>query len=178
MLEIILKIFGYLQILTGNYNDQKGSVSDRITNQNQDVPSLLAGVAPTSSANNDGRITGTNSAMEYKPVGGEGYTQVAGSEIIGLSSGDYYVRYAAKTNYNASSDASVTVPVYKAPTPVESTPPPSPPPLPGGHRHGGEVLGAFTSIYGDYNQNTSINQELFRLLSELARLLEILKEKV
>ncbi len=84
-------------------------------NQDQSAPASLTGVAPTTSSNNDGQITGTTVAMEYKLSTDSGYTAATDTAITGLPAGTYDVRYAAKTNYNASPDTTVTVPAYVAP---------------------------------------------------------------
>jgi len=80
--------------------------------QAQDAPTGLAGVAPTTVADDDGKITGTTSAMEYKLAAGETYTACGGNEVTGLAAGSYVVRLAAKTGYNASATAAVTVPAF------------------------------------------------------------------
>jgi len=73
-------------------------------NQDQDPPKGLKGVAPTSLANDDGKITGVTDAMEYKLSTADEWIPVpeGATEITGLAAGTYYVRYAAKTGYNAS----------------------------------------------------------------------------
>ena len=53
------------------------------------------GIAPTSAANNDGKLTGVNSTMEYKRSTETGYIAIAGTEVTGLVPGMYDVRYAA-----------------------------------------------------------------------------------
>lgn len=82
----------------------------------QAAPAGLTGVAPTTSANNDGRINGTEPGQEYKLSGAAEYTAVTGTSITGLVPGTYQVRYAAKTGYHASRDTAVIVPAY-APAP-------------------------------------------------------------
>jgi 2',3'-cyclic-nucleotide 2'-phosphodiesterase (5'-nucleotidase family)/uncharacterized protein YjdB len=80
--------------------------------QDQDAPVGIMGVAPTTTANDDGQITGTTAAMEYKPSSGSGWTACTGASVTGLAPGDYDVRYAEKTGYNASPATTVTVPVF------------------------------------------------------------------
>lgn len=41
-------------------------------------------VAPTTSANNDGKITGVSNAMEYR-IGGNPFTAISGNEITGIT---------------------------------------------------------------------------------------------
>ncbi|MBP1995080.1 S-layer homology domain-containing protein [Paenibacillus eucommiae] len=95
-------------------------------NQEQAAPTGLAGVAPTSYANNDGRITGTTTALEYKLSGASAYTAVTDTLITGLSSGTYQVRAAAKPGYDASPAVDVVVPAYVAPSSPSTSTPTSP----------------------------------------------------
>lgn len=78
----------------------------------QAAPTGLAGIAPTSAANKDGRITGTTAAQEYKLSTATSYVYATGPEITGLVPGTYDVRYSAKEGYKAGAAASVTVPEY------------------------------------------------------------------
>ncbi|NLV90274.1 MAG: Ig-like domain-containing protein, partial [Tenericutes bacterium] len=82
-------------------------------NKAQDAPiEALVGVAPTSTANNDGKITGTTVQMEYKLKTSTEWKKILGSEITGLSTGTYQVRYAAKTGFNAGTSKEVTISPY------------------------------------------------------------------
>ncbi|MDG0794556.1 hypothetical protein OMP38_29740 [Cohnella ginsengisoli] len=115
--------------------------------QTQDAPTGLQGVAPTSSANNDGQITGVTADLEYKAHGANAYTPVTGSTITGLAAGKYHVRVAAKPGFYASADVEVTVPGYVAPyvPPVSSTTPtptPTTPPAGSGAEDGKIVVSA------------------------------------
>ncbi|MDD4494567.1 MAG: hypothetical protein PHV32_09530 [Eubacteriales bacterium] len=74
------------------------------------APQGLSGIAPTTPSNNNGKITGTTAAMEWKPASGGNYTACSGSEITGLASGDYLVRYKASGEVPAGLDALVNVP--------------------------------------------------------------------
>ncbi|MEN6351581.1 MAG: S-layer homology domain-containing protein [Syntrophomonas sp.] len=80
--------------------------------QEQPAPTGLTGIAPTSADGNDGKITGTTTAMEYKLSTAAGYIPVTGTEITGLAAGVYHVRYAYKPGYNASPTVEITVPAY------------------------------------------------------------------
>ncbi|MCC3373877.1 S-layer homology domain-containing protein [Cohnella sp. REN36] len=105
----------------------------------QAPPTGLTGIAPTSSANNDGQITGTADGQEFKRHGDADYRPAKAPAIRGLAAGTYHVRFAAKFGYIASPDVEVVVPAYVSPgspggpsgpggsTP---TPPPSPTPAP------------------------------------------------
>lgn len=78
----------------------------------QAAPSGLQGVAPTSTANNDGKITGTTTALEYKLSSVTNYVYAPDKEITGLIPGTYQVRYAAKEGYKASPVTNIIVPAY------------------------------------------------------------------
>ncbi|MGN0495629.1 MAG: Ig-like domain-containing protein [Lachnospiraceae bacterium] len=62
----------------------------------------------------NGKINGVTTDMEYRKAGATDYTQINDSDLTsgsltGLAPGTYYVRYKAKTNYDASPDTSVTI---------------------------------------------------------------------
>jgi hypothetical protein len=78
----------------------------------QAAPTGLTGVAPTSVANKDGKITGTTTDMEYKPQGEKDWIKATETEISGLEAGTYEVRYAAKAGFNAGATAEVVVAEY------------------------------------------------------------------
>ncbi|MBP2025105.1 InlB B-repeat-containing protein, partial [Peptoniphilus stercorisuis] len=90
-------------------------------NADQDAPTELAGVAPTSAEDNDGKITGTTTDMEYRLQGEEDWTEATGAEITGLAAGTYEVRYAAKEGYNAGTAADVIVAEYVAPASTDAS---------------------------------------------------------
>ena len=72
-------------------------------------------VACTSSSNNDGKITGVNTTMEYSAVSDFATkTTCTGSEITGLVNGIYYVRVAETSTHKAGTAATVIVPAYTA----------------------------------------------------------------
>jgi hypothetical protein len=97
--------------------------------QEQPEPTGLKGVAPTSSANSDGQITGTTTALEYKLSGAESYQAATAPSIIGLPSGTYNVRFAAKDGYKAGAVLDVIVPDYvSAPSGGNNGPNPTPTP--------------------------------------------------
>lgn len=69
--------------------------------------------APTSAANNDGKIKGTKTGMEYKLSSDSTWNDCSG-DVTGLAAGTYYVRYKADANHNASESVykQVIVPAY------------------------------------------------------------------
>ena len=102
-----------------NYN-AKADVTDSnwlftIVPGAQAAPGGLDVKAPTT-AGGKGKITGTTSAMEYRK-GETGAWTSCGDPETEVDPGDYYVRYAEKTNYNAGVvSAKLTVPAYSAPS--------------------------------------------------------------
>jgi hypothetical protein len=89
-------------------------------NEDQDAPTGLEGLAPTTEDNNDGKIVGTTTDMEYKLASADdsAYTTCGNGETTNLAPGSYYVRYAAKPGYNASAAVKVIVPEYQPPVVV------------------------------------------------------------
>ena len=102
-----------------------------IKKANQDKPSALFAIKPSSLGAADGKIVGVSEAMEYCKSGDDSWISCTGTEIIGLIAGDYDVRLKEDTNHNASSIAVITVPdgdtSVSNPTP---TPTPTPNPTP------------------------------------------------
>lgn len=79
-----------------------------IKNAEQTAPNV-SGVAETISKKADGKIIGVDSTMEYRKEDEIIYTAISGTEISNLPAGKYYVRYVAKTNYNASPETEVII---------------------------------------------------------------------
>ena len=72
--------------------------------------SLFTTVAPTSETSTDGKITGITAEMEYRKVGDSAWTLGTGSDVTGLSSGRYQIRFKETDNYNAGAVTEVDVP--------------------------------------------------------------------
>ena len=72
--------------------------------------SLFTTVAPTSETSTDGKITGITAEMEYRKVGDSAWTSGTGSDVTGLSSGRYQIRFKETDNYNAGAVTEVDVP--------------------------------------------------------------------
>lgn len=100
---------------SGNYSlPNNGGFSFTIQQAAQVAPTGLEAVHESILNKRDGRITGVTAEMEYKLKGTEEYETISGTEITGLTSGTYLVRYAEKKpNYAASSDAEITVTAEK-----------------------------------------------------------------
>lgn len=72
--------------------------------------SLFTTVAPTTTTTTDGKITGITAQMEYRKVGDSAWTSGTGSDVTGLSSGRYQIRFKETDNYNAGAFVEVQVP--------------------------------------------------------------------
>lgn len=94
---------------TDGTRDAKSSIW-KITKADQNAPSGLSAIKPSSTGAADGKITGVSEAMEYCKSGDDSWISCTGTEIIGLIAGDYDVRLKEDTNHNASSIAVITVP--------------------------------------------------------------------
>ena len=83
-----------------------------IAKAEQSAPSssLFTTVAPTSETSTDGKITGITAEMEYRKVGDSAWTSGTGSDVTGLSSGRYQIRFKETDNYNAGAFVEVQVP--------------------------------------------------------------------
>ncbi len=83
-----------------------------IAKAEQSAPSasLFTTVAPTATTTTDGKITGITAEMEYRKVGDSAWTSGTGSDVTGLSSGRYQIRFKETDNYNAGAVTEVDVP--------------------------------------------------------------------
>ena len=83
-----------------------------IAKAEQSAPSasLFTTVAPTATTTTDGKITGITAEMEYRKVGDSAWTMGTGSDVTGLSSGRYQIRFKETDNYNAGEVVEVQVP--------------------------------------------------------------------
>lgn len=84
----------------------------------QTAPTGLTATKASSSTATDGKISGVTSAMEYQADGASTWTAVGENktEITGLTSGTYKVRYAGTADKNASPEITIVVGVKVAPT--------------------------------------------------------------
>ena len=97
---------------TGRWTDgttDAATAQWRIERAEQEAPDGLQGVGPTTEGGSDGKITGTDTSMEYRAADESAYTPCTGSEIENLTAGSYFVRYAEDRNHFASSDTEVVV---------------------------------------------------------------------
>ena len=101
---------------TANFNSatdiHDASWKFTIAKAEQSAPSasLFTTVAPTATTTTDGKITGITAEMEYRKVGDSAWTSGTGSDVTGLSSGRYQIRFKETDNYNAGAFVEVQVP--------------------------------------------------------------------
>ena len=76
------------------------------------APTTAGAVDCTTSDNNDGKLTGVTTAMEYKKSDAESWTVGTGSDITGLVPGTYYVRVKATDTTNASANQELMIADY------------------------------------------------------------------
>lgn len=83
-----------------------------VKHENPDIPSVTP--VHCTAAGNDGKITGVDASMEYKKgaIGDTWYIVGNNTEITGLASGTYYVRYKATATQKASAAATVVINDY------------------------------------------------------------------
>lgn len=73
------------------------------------APTTAAAVNCTTADNNDGKLTGVTTAMEYKKSDAESWTAGTGGDITGLVPGTYYVRVKATDTTLASDNQELTI---------------------------------------------------------------------
>jgi len=75
------------------------------------APTGLSHTNETATGASDGTITGVNSTMEWRTANTAIYTPIASGQtsISNLTAGVYHVRYAARDNFAASADATITI---------------------------------------------------------------------
>ena len=110
------KIYESLEI-TITYKDKTAKYTIKVVKKDgPEAPKGLKGVAPTSAANNDGKITGVDSTMEYtKNVDFSDPEAITDNEVTGLVPGEYYVRIKETETTNAGEAVKVLVPKYNEP---------------------------------------------------------------
>jgi len=90
------------------------SVDYTIAQAGQDAPTGITATDETIKGKADGKLNSLTTAMEYRKATDTQYTAVTAATLTDLEAGDYKVRYAAKTNYAASEDVTLTVNPGKA----------------------------------------------------------------
>ncbi len=94
---------------TENYNGLTKVLDLSIAKAPQSTPASVAAENESICGKGDGKITGTDSMMEYKDEGASEYTAVTGNEILNLLPGTYKVRFKETENYLAGEDKTVVI---------------------------------------------------------------------
>ena len=79
-----------------------------IAKADKDAPVGVKGFNTSNVGVSDGKITGVDTSMEYRAVGGT-FADCTGVEITGLAKGQYEVRYKESKNYKASAHVTITI---------------------------------------------------------------------
>ncbi len=79
------------------------------------APSTVVAGNCTTADNNDGRLIGVTTAMEYKKADATGWTAGTGGDITGLVPGTYYVRLKETDTTCASDNQELTISEYVVP---------------------------------------------------------------
>ncbi len=77
-----------------------------------DAPAAATAVNCTSESNNDGKLIGVTTAMEYKKSDADSWSDGTGSDIEGLVPGTYYVRLKETDTTLASDNQVLTIAAY------------------------------------------------------------------
>lgn len=96
----------------GNGTTTSDSEAQTITVTKAAAPTSAKGIACSTSANNNGKITGVTAAMEYRTSGSSTWTDCSGDTITGLVPGTYQVRVKATGSSLASEPTNITVNEY------------------------------------------------------------------
>ena len=94
---------------TKNFGGLTKVLDFTIAKASQSAPASVAAVNETIRGKKDGKITGTDSTMEYKADGATDYTAVSENEILNLVPGTYLVRYKENDNYLAGEDKVIVI---------------------------------------------------------------------
>lgn len=108
--KVVLNNISEGEILVAYINDDQNK--QHILVSRQAAPSGLRAVNCQTKANNDGKILGVSSAMEYRANEASNYHSISGSVISGLKPGNYYVRKKAAGNCLSSGDVKLAVAKY------------------------------------------------------------------
>ena len=101
---------GAIQVVKkGNGTTTADSDPQTITVTKAEKPSTADKADCTTADNNDGKITGVTTAMEYKKSDATSWTSGTGSDITNLVPGTYYVRVKAANTTLASDNQELTI---------------------------------------------------------------------
>lgn len=93
-------------------NDAFITLTDPTAKTTPAAPTTAAAENCTTTDNNDGKLTGVTTAMEYKKADADSWTDGTGSNITGLAPGTYYVRVKATDTTLPSENQELTIKKY------------------------------------------------------------------
>jgi hypothetical protein len=97
-------------------NTRADSDPQEISVTKASAPAGISAAACTDSSDNDGKISGVTTAMEYMKSDDTAWTSGTGSDITGLVPGTYYVRVKAAGTALTSDNRTLTIASYTAPS--------------------------------------------------------------
>ena len=113
---------GELKIVKKAKETNETDSDERVITVDQAAEPTVTPAACTTADNNDGKLTGVTTAMQYKLADAEAWTDISADAIsdvdssITLPAGTYYVRVKASGTTLASTNQEVTIEPYKAST--------------------------------------------------------------
>ena len=107
-----------IQVVKKGGNTTADSDPQEITVAQASKPTAVA-THCTSKDNNDGKLTGVTTAMEYKKSDAENWTDGTGSDITGLLPGTYFVRVKVTDTTLASENQALTIEPFERTNPFE-----------------------------------------------------------
>lgn len=106
----------------GDFHETNDSAVQTITITKAAVPTTAKAQGCTNSAQNNGKITGVDSTMEYQLEGSSTWTAITGDSVTDLKPGTYLVRVKGNGTVLASSAQTVTVGRYIPSSPTTYPP--------------------------------------------------------
>lgn len=113
---------GILVDWPGDFHETNDSAVQTITITKAAVPTTAKAQGCTNSAQNNGKITGVDSTMEYQLEGSSTWTAITGDSVTDLKPGTYLVRVKGNGTVLASSAQTVTVGRYIPSSPTTYPP--------------------------------------------------------
>ena len=113
---------GILVDWPGDFHETTDSAVQTITITKAAVPTTAKAQGCTNSAQNNGKITGVDSTMEYQLEGSSTWTAITGDSVTDLKPGTYLVRVKGNGTVLASSAQTVTVGRYIPSSPTTYPP--------------------------------------------------------
>ncbi len=98
----------------GNGADKRNSDAQSITIEKATTPNSITATACSTASNDNGKLSGITTAMEYRKSDCADWTTGTGETVTGLTNGIYYVRVKAAGTMLASEYQTLTIEEYSA----------------------------------------------------------------